>query len=950
MCNRRAIVFFVFLTIASFSSVILHGIAQDKPPKPAAHLNDFAEALDTATKERLEKVLDSLEQKTGVHFVIVTVKTANGKDLYDYSLQLANDWNIGAPASKNKSVLLLISSDNGKYFTQASRPARAYLPDGLIGEMSQRMRPKLEANAYSDGLLIAVRALVNGVGAQNNFTFEALDPAGADTQIARTRPRTVENEVKAAESPAASPSDTPKVKATPPVEPPPPTATPTPESTPSVTATPTPTPSETVTPQPTATMTPEIPPSPTPTASERPPTVEAPTPQPSPTAENPKPEASPITEVASNTRPPRSATNRKPAPPASDPEDDKEQVELTLTLPVDKRVDALKKFIATHPGSVAVPRANELLLSAHATLGDQKLKAGDLEGGLREFGLALSEAPADLSDRAFIEIVAQIPLNLFVRGQRDAAMNAAHQAEALAKLNARRLAALTQFYLTIEDANEANRLAELAVQTAPQSAVAHQVLGAARHIALRLDDAQQEYAKAVELDPKLTSAKLSLADLKRANGKFDDALALYHEVVQADAANKQARAGLVVSLLELGKNTEALQEVTTAMNDSAQAKNLALLTGVAYWSLAHSDLKSGKEFAQKAVEVEPRYSWAQIALARAMIADGQPLQAERSLRFARQYAQFPTLDYELANMVASVGLYDEAAEALGRSFTLKDGQIETRLAGRTLARATSFTELLAPERRGAIFQPAGADRESNATMLRALLNFTTAVNASSVNEDDASARAQEFASGNDPMRTYRAIYTGSRLLSKGVAFSTIIDLMDQATNGVEAALNVPAATIAAQPDELSDTRAHALAQGSLPTVPDAPRFALSSLLRARIEDLQGMAFFNMNKPNEAVARLRLAVSAAPDGTPLKVSSMWHLAAALEASGKPDQALLYYIKSYLAGPPDPARRAIIASVYKKVNGTLDGLDDKIGPALSATSTPSSSPSATPTPQP
>ena len=112
-----------------------------------------------------------------------------------------------------------------------------------------------------------------------------------------------------------------------------------------------------------------------------------------------------------------------------------EQVELTLTLPVDKRIDALKAFIAAHPKSVAVPRANELIVAAHATLGDQKLQAGDVSGGLDQFHLAFSEAPPDLPDRLFTEVLARIPLNLFVRGQRDAAVDAAHQAEALAKLN-----------------------------------------------------------------------------------------------------------------------------------------------------------------------------------------------------------------------------------------------------------------------------------------------------------------------------------------------------------------------------------------------------------------------------------------------------------------------------------------------------------------------------------
>jgi hypothetical protein len=40
--------------------------------------------------------------------------------------------------------------------------------------------------------------------------------------------------------------------------------------------------------------------------------------------------------------------------------------------------------------------------------------------------------------------------------------------------------------------------------------------------------------------------------------------------------------------------------------------------------------------------------------------------------------------------------------------------------------------------------------------------------------------------------------------------------------------------------------------------------------------------------------------------------------------------LYYIKSYLTFGADLARRSLIENLYKKVNGTLDGLDDKMGP--------------------
>src|SRR6185437_14863537 len=89
-----------------------------------------------------------------------------------------------------------------------------------------------------------------------------------------------------------------------------------------------------------------------------------------------------------------------------------------LRLPVDKRLTMLKDFIAAHPKSVAVPRAQELIVSAHATLGDQKLAAGDIDGGLDEFSSALAEVPSDMSDRLFTEVIARIPMNLFIRGQR----------------------------------------------------------------------------------------------------------------------------------------------------------------------------------------------------------------------------------------------------------------------------------------------------------------------------------------------------------------------------------------------------------------------------------------------------------------------------------------------------------------------------------------------------
>jgi len=899
-------------------------------PKRAGHINDSAGVVDASTKQRLEKILDNLQQKTGIDFVVATVKTAGNEDLYDYSLRVASSWGAG-PASREDSVLLVIASDSGNFLTHVSSSARAKVPDQIINETGKSLREQISNSvAYATALMAGLKTFVDQLGAKNDFSFTSLDPQGGEIQIAQ-RPRTITSSTT---EPNENPQPTPSANPTP-------SEASTPQPSPETTATPLTQPSESP-----ALAGPSPSPSVAPTEAALPSPSVAPTETPSATPSETVPQASPsasVQTVAVNSR-----SNKPPgraSTTAASPEDEKEEVELTLTLPLARRIETLKTFIATHPDSVALPRANELLVVAHAVYGDQKLQAGDNEGGLQQFRLAISDAPADMPDRLFTEIIARIPINLFFRGQRDAAFELARQAEAVAKPKARRLLSLAEFYLAIENGDEAARLSEAALQLEPDLAAGHQALAAARHISLRLDDAETEYARALALDPKSSSARIGLADLKRAGGKAEAALALYREQLQADSKSNPARAGMVLSLLELGKKDEAETELNAALQDKDQSRNLPLLVGAAYWFLAHNDPSRGLDLAQKAVAVEARYSWAQIALARATIADGKPLQAERGLRFVRQFGRFPTLDYELASTLASVGLYDEAVAELKRSFSIKNSEIETKLAGRVAAHAATFTELLAPERRAAIFQNNAADTEANADMLKGLLAFDAALNQSSVKEDDLVTLGQQFAKGNDAMRTYRQVYVAGKLLKKGAAPSNVVDLMDQAINGVEAALSVPASTVAVQPEEIGVIRARALARGETPNVPDAPRTALSGLLRGRIEDYAGQALFNLDKQQEAVTRLRRAVAAAPEGTPIWQSALWHLGAALDATGKSDQALLYYIKSYVHGAPDPARRSIIETVYKKVNGTLDGLDDKIG-AAAVTSSPSPSPTPSP----
>lgn len=877
----------VSCSVVFFLSIGVVQLAQTASQIPArtGYMNDFAGVVDEKTRRHLDNVLKNVHQKSGIELVIATIESTGGQEIFAVSRQLASDWDVGVRTSTKRSLLLVVAAREKQSFALYSKAAQTDLPEGLLGSMSQRIRPLINSGQFAEGLNAGVQRFVSVVAQKL-----AVDPADFD---------------KASEVASATPSETgpSRIK-------------PANETRPRLAKT-------------TVTGTTAV--KPAATEANPPPPIES---RPAPVESKPvMGDASPTPAKPAPPRVEKAATKITDAEALLIDEDESEEVELTLTLPLDARVSKLKVFIDEHPDSKSKPRAIELLISAYAALGDQRLKKGDSAGGIAQLMLAIADVPADASEKLFSGVISQIPLNLYLRGEHAAANKAAQDIEAKFGSDPKRLLALSAFYVAIEQSSEANRTATKAVSLAPELAEAHQGLGVALHISLRLDEAAGEYKRALELDSNSKSARRGLADLSRALGKAPEALALYRQQVTAEPNDKAARAGVILSLFDLGRATEAQSELAAALK--SDPRNLPLLTGAAYWFAAHNDSETALLHGRKAIEIEPRYTWSYVAVARGLIAQKKPLEAERAIRFARQFGKFPTLDYELANALAAAGLFGEASEILERSFSVKDGQIESQLAGRDSARGSNFIDLLAAERRGSIFQFAAADTENNAKMLKALLTFTTLTNSpdgsSGINEESAIAAAKEFASGNDAARVYRQLYAASRLLQRRIGFQTAFELAEAARSSADAGMTVAAVTVAVQADEYRDIRAQAIVSGGTPDIPEAPRNVLSNILRGRIEDLSGWARFNQDRFDEAVDHLKRSVNILPEGTPAARNALWHLGTALERQDKKEEALANYIKSYNAGEPDSIRRTIIEKLYRKVNGSLAGLDEQIGSA-------------------
>ena len=647
---------------------------------------------------------------------------------------------------------------------------------------------------------------------------------------------------------------------------------------------------------------------------------------------------------------------QKPVFPTKNAGSEKEAFEKAAAQTIAaERIQALQKFIKDFPKSAEKTRASELLFIARATLADEKFRANDAPGSIELFKLAVRELPKPASDKFFAEVVLQIPNGLYFRGERAAAIEVARLLEEKADGSAKQILALTAFYFSIEDAAEARRLADKALLLEPNLPAAYQALGVAQRLNFNFEEAAAAYSKALELDAASAASKRNLAEMKRALGKPVEAIALYREILLVNQSDGASRSGLILALFEAEKKLEAEAELTKFLGENPN--DLTLLVGAAYWYAAHNEAAKAIEFAQKAIVVEPRYTWAHIALARGLAAEKRLPEAEKTLLAARRYGNFPTLDYELASVLLAAGFYREAAEELRKTFAVKDGLVITNLGGRVAASGKNFTELLAPERRAGIFQFAAADTGENAERLKSLLDLYQKLAPVEADEPAIAAAADEFVKGADKMKIYRQLFTAEMLLQRKKVFAKVLELAKAAIGGVDAGLDVPNAAAAVLADELYASRKYAVSRGEIVLTPEVSRQTLSNILRGRIEDITGWALVQENKSAEGVVRLKRAVGILPDKSAWWRNSMWRLGAALEADGKSKEALDAYVKSYVSGEANPVRYAAIETVYQNLNGNTDGLEALIGvkPVLVVSRSPvetpieKTNPSVQPTPE-
>ena len=96
------------------------------------YVNDFAGVLDAATQARLNDLCQQVDQKAHAQIAVVTVKSVDGQDVVSYAVALYQKWGIGAKG-KDRGVLILLATEDRKYWTTVGYGLESILPDGKVG-------------------------------------------------------------------------------------------------------------------------------------------------------------------------------------------------------------------------------------------------------------------------------------------------------------------------------------------------------------------------------------------------------------------------------------------------------------------------------------------------------------------------------------------------------------------------------------------------------------------------------------------------------------------------------------------------------------------------------------------------------------------------------------------------------------------------------------------------
>lgn len=169
--------FLIALAVTSVWNVTASALDIPSPPKQTAIL-DQANVIDDANEVQLSQKLIDYKAKTGNEIAVLTIKSLQGEDDFDYSFRVAESWGIGSKEANNGALLFMALQDR-KVRIQVGRGLEPYLTDlqsSLI--ISEKITPAFKQGNYTAGITSGVDSMIAVIGGERLSEPKKTQPSG----------------------------------------------------------------------------------------------------------------------------------------------------------------------------------------------------------------------------------------------------------------------------------------------------------------------------------------------------------------------------------------------------------------------------------------------------------------------------------------------------------------------------------------------------------------------------------------------------------------------------------------------------------------------------------------------------------------------------------------------------------------------------------------------------
>jgi uncharacterized protein len=149
------------------------------------YVNDFAGVLNATAMEGLTRLSTEVDQKAKAQIAVVTIKTLEGDTVDDFASHLFQKWGVGYKGT-DRGVMVLLATDDHKYWTEVGYGLEPILPDGKVGGFGRSMVPLLRQGNYNDAVVQLVNQIAEVIAQDSHVSldsladFHAVDPAARD--------------------------------------------------------------------------------------------------------------------------------------------------------------------------------------------------------------------------------------------------------------------------------------------------------------------------------------------------------------------------------------------------------------------------------------------------------------------------------------------------------------------------------------------------------------------------------------------------------------------------------------------------------------------------------------------------------------------------------------------------------------------------------------------------